>query len=466
MATSGQFPEVAPDWNNLSVIHRNTLPPRASFYLYDSESDAIARDPIKSRSQCLSGTWKFHLADNPFEAPDFKNSDISKWSDINVPSMWQLEGHGRGPQYSNVNYTFPVNPPHVPWENNETGNYTRKFTIPENWAGTQIRLRFEGVDSSFHVWVNNKDVGYSQGARNPAEFDITQALTKGENTLSVRVYQWSDGAYLERQDQWSLSGIFRDVFLLSFPKVHIQDFQISTELDEEYKDANLSVRIELSRSSENEEVGLKLLDGAGKDIVSTSTKAAKNVHLQLPVKNPHKWTAETPYLYTLVLSFGDKFVAQRIGFRKTELKDGLFLINGKRIVFRGANRHEHHPDHGRSVPYEFLKQDLLLMKTHNINSIRTCHQPSDPRLYDLADELGFWVMDEADLECHGFAEIDEAALTEEQKRLSFEEKKALIYGGAARWTSDNPKWEEAYVDRAKQLVMRKCLDFVLRDCMS
>ena len=176
---------------------------------------------------------------------------------------------------------------------------------------------------------------------------------------------------------------------------------------------------------------------------------------ELPIKNPLKWTAEAPNLYNLVLTISDQVIAQRVGFRKTELKNGLFLVNGKRVVFRGTNRHEHHPDFGRSVPYEFLKRDLLLMKTHNINAIRTCHQPSDPRLYDLADELGLWIMDEADLECHGFSEIDEAALPEEQRKLPYEERKKIIYGAAGRWTSNNPEWEGAYLDRAKQLVMSR-----------
>lgn len=198
---TGSYPKSQPDWNNLSVIHRNTLPPRASFYSYTSETDALTYDTTKSSSQSLSGTWKFHLANSPAEAPDFAKSDLSKWSSIQVPSMWQLEGHGSGPHYSNVNYIFPVDPPNVPSNENETGSYHRIFEIPRTWADTLIRLRFEGVDSSFHVWVNGKEVGYSQGARNPSEFDITNFVLTGENTIAVRVYKWCDGSYIERQDQ-------------------------------------------------------------------------------------------------------------------------------------------------------------------------------------------------------------------------------------------------------------------------
>lgn len=239
---------------------------------------------------------------------------------------------------------------------------------------------------------------------------------------------------------------------MAFPTVHIEDFHVQTLLDDEYRNATLSVEVNLSKSSS---VSLKLLD-ASKQVVVSESKAATDsvVKFSIPIADPHKWTAETPYLYDLLLSVDDSVISQRIGFRKTELKDGLFLVNGKRVVFRGANRHEHHPVSGRTVPLEFLKQDLLLMKSNNINALRTSHQPNDPRLYDLADELGLWVMDEADLECHGFDSIEEAALSEEQRKLSFEERKLMTYGTAARWTSDNKDWEAAYVDRAKQLVYR------------
>jgi beta-galactosidase len=259
-------------------------------------------------------------------------------------------------------------------------------------------------------------------------------------------------AYSVSQDQWWLSGIFRDVNLLAFPKVHIQDFQVQTLLDDKYQNAILSVEVELSHATQ---VSLHLLDAAHNTIVKQSKLADEyQISFTLLIENPHKWTAETPYLYDLILSIEGCSIARRIGFRRLELKDGLFLVNGKRIVFRGVNRHEHHPLSGRAVPLEFLKQDLILMKSHNINAIRTSHQPNDPRLYDLADELGLWIIDAADLACHGFATVDEAALPPEQRNLPFEEKKALVYGKAARWTSDNPAWEEAYVDRARQLVTR------------
>jgi beta-galactosidase len=240
--------------------------------------------------------------------------------------------------------------------------------------------------------------------------------------------------------------------LLAFPKAHIQDFQVQTLLDDRYQNAILSVEVELSHATQ---VSLQLLDAKHNTVLKQSKLADEyQISFTLPIENPHKWTAETPYLYDLVLSVEGCSIAQRIGFRRLELKDGLFLVNGKRVVFRGVNRHEHHPTSGRAVPLEFLKQDLMMMKSNNINAIRTSHQPNDSRLYDLADELGLWIIDEADLECHGFATIDESALPQEQRSLSFEEKKALVYDKAARWTSDNPAWEEAYLDRVRQLVMR------------
>jgi beta-galactosidase len=472
------FPPSTPHWNNLSILHENTLPPRASFVpypdVYSALSSSLSSSPPSTFVQSLSGTWNFHLSNSPFTAPEnfhLRDHDVSKWGTIQVPGMWQLQGYGRGPQYTNVNYPFPVDPPNVPWEGNETGSYVREFSVPEVFRNHQIRLRFEGVDSSFSVWINGEYVGYSQGSRNPSEFDVTKVLElKGENRIAVRVYQFCDGSWIEdqvssfsemvvidddscaRQDQWWLSGIFRDVNLIAFPKIHIQDFQVQTLLDDDYQNATLSVDVDLSQSTE---VSAKLLNANHKIIFEESKMAGElQVKFRWPLENPHKWTAETPYLYHLLLSVPGSNITQRIGFRRLELKNSLFLINGHRIVFRGVNRHEHHPLSGRTVPYSFLRDDLLLMKLYNINAIRTSHQPNDPRLYDLADELGLWIIDEADLECHGFSSVEEAALPQEQKALSYEERKKIVYGRAARWTSDNPAWEEAYLDRAKQLVMR------------
>ena len=248
-----------------------------------------------------------------------------------------------------------------------------------------------------------------------------------------------------------MSGIFRDVNLLAFPKVHFQDYHVQTLLDNQYKDATLSVEVTLNSSSN---VELSLFDADGKSVATKSQVADSTTTFEISIENPNKWTAETPYLYQLILSIEGCSIQQRVGFRNSELKNGVFVVNGKPVIFRGANRHEHHPEFGRTIPLEFMRQDLILMKTHNINAVRTAHQINDIRLYDLCDELGLWVMDECDLECHGFEPVDQSALPIEQRSLPFEEMKKIIYGSAARWTSDNPDWEEAYVDRARQAVAR------------
>ncbi|KAI1344510.1 intracellular beta-galactosidase BgaD [Xylariaceae sp. FL0016] len=460
MSPSRTYPASQPDWNNLDVLHRNTLPPRVNFYVYNSSKDALTYDVVKSKTHCLSGTWKFHLAKNPFEAPEGFEAeafDAAKWDDTIVPSMWQLNGYGKGPHYTNVNFPIPVDPPNVPFEENETGSYITKFAVPENLRDSQIRLRFEGVDSAFHVWVNGKEVGYHQGSRNPSEFDVTSVVNQaGDNTLAVRVYQYCDATYIEDQDQWRMSGIFRDVYLLGFPsEARIEDLFLQTKLDSQYVDAELKVRVDVSGSGK---LRLDLYDTDKTTSVASESKDVNSggpVEFSFRVKDPKKWTAETPTLYHLVVSVNESsYVAHRVGFRQVEMKDGLIKVNGQRIVLKGANRHEHHPKLGRSVPFEFMKQDLLLMKTHNINAIRTSHQPSDVRLYDLADELGFWVMDEADLECHGFESICDAALSPADRALPFRERQLITRAAAAEWTSNNPVWEEAYVDRAIQLVRR------------
>lgn len=432
------FPGKKPDWSNLEVLHRNTLEPRSYFFLYDNERDALSHDVTKAKAQSLSGTWKFALSKSPYEgAREFFRRDFDTYgfSDIKVPGMWQTQGYGKGPHYTNYDYPWPVNTPNVSYEDNECGRYITRFNVQEGYNSHQLRLRFEGVDSGFTVWLNGKEVGYSQGARNPSEFDVSHLIECGcENVLAVEVYQRSDGSYIEDQDEWWLSGIFRDVYLHAFPKVHPLDYHISTDLDKNYEDATLNVKVDMCASSS---VEMKLLDARGRTVATECKVIESSGSFCVPVNNPHKWTAETPNLYTVVLNFQDdacgSSVAQRVGFRNTGLVDGVFCVNGKPVKLRGVNRHEHHPDHGRAVPYDYMRQDLITMKQHNINAIRTSHQINDPRLYDVADELGLWILDEADLECHGMG---------------------VIGGKAESYVSDNPDWKEAYIDRARQMVSR------------
>ncbi|KAI6383305.1 hypothetical protein MCOR25_000225 [Pyricularia grisea] len=437
-----------PDYNNEAVFRRNCLPHRTYH--------------IPETSLCLNGVWDFNYVSTPLEAPEPK--DEAEWAPINVPGHWQLQGYGR-PHYTNVQYPIPVCPPHVPTEN-PTGSYRRQFQIPPSWdASQQLVLRFEGVDSSYHVFVNGVLVGYAQGARNAAEYDITEHVNRdGPNEVFVRVYQWSDGSYIEDQDQWWLSGIFRDVHLIAFPTdCRIRDWFIRTDLDDEYKNAKLLANAEvISKSKGTLKLTLQELAKNGGTIIGETevevSSDGESPEIVIPVSDPKKWTAETPNLYrvSLTLSSGSAkpyTVSQNIGFRKVELKKGLMCVNGKPIKLRGANRHDHHPRLGRAVPHEYVRRDLLLMKTHNINALRCSHYPPHPKLFDLADELGLWVMDEADLECHGF--YDAIARPQDiPEERDYEERKALVFPKAAKYTSDKESWKAAYVDRMESMVMR------------
>lgn len=442
--------EIQP-WENPGVVAQNRVPARAGLIPYADDVSAVQRISEDSPwVQLLNGVWKFHFSERVEEAPEaFYNEsfDVSEWDDLPVPSNWQVEGYGR-PHYTNRNYPFPIDPPRVPNEN-PTGCYRRNFTIPAYWAQRQVMLRFDGVDSAFHLWVNGLEVGFSKGSRNTSEFDITPYIRKGTNTLAVRVVQWSDGSYLEDQDMWWLSGIFRDVTLVAEPEVHIFDHRIRTVLDASYRDATLEVRATLKNSTEEEAKGYtfewQLLDRdmqpvheqAHSEQVSTAAGEEVALDVDMLIPNPEKWTAETPYLYTLLMRLKDeagKVVhvgATRVGFRAVEMRNGNVCVNGVPIMIKGVNRHDFHPDLGRTVPWDTMREDILIMKRHNLNAVRTAHYPNDPRFYDLCDEYGLYVMDEADLETHGFESV-----------------------GNRSQLSDDPAWEDAYVDRMIAMVER------------
>ncbi|KAK0390551.1 hypothetical protein NLU13_0055 [Sarocladium strictum] len=443
-----------PDYCNHTVFRRNCLPTRSYF--------------IPETSIVLNGSWDFHYAETPLAAPEpgtfGEAADRSdSWGKLTVPGHWQLQGYGY-PWYTNMQYPIPVDPPYVPSEN-PTGTYRRIFHVPSSWDGEdQLRLRFEGVDSAYHVWVNGILVGYAQGSRNPSEFDVSDYTHRDKpNELWVRVYQWSDGTYIEDQDQWWLSGIFRDVYLLSFPSQNrIEDWFFRTDLDEKYLDATLHVAVDVLVA---EKATLKLTlfkrgERGGARLAETeqSVDSTSKVNLEMKVKNPRKWTAETPYLYQAVLVLKTKSgkehkIQQRIGFRKVEVINGLMTVNGKAIFLHGVNRHEHHPLFGRAVPMEFARRDLILMKQNNINALRTSHQPNNPKLLELCDELGLWVIDEADLECHGF-EVAVWRTKSVPEGTDHDERRALSVSEAAKFTSDNPAWKEAYLDRMESMVQR------------
>lgn len=453
------------DWETLACLQKQRLAPRASFISYAEHTAALTCERGNSSFfKLLNGIWKFSYSQSPQEAPErfYEDTfDVAHWDDLAVPSNWQMHGYGH-PHYTNVVYPFPVDPPHVPTEN-PTGCYRRTFFVPAEWMQQYVTLRFEGVDSAFHAWINGQAVGYSQGSRLPSEFAISPYLQPGTNSIAVRVYQWSDGSYLEDQDQWWLSGIFRDVYLLARPQVHLADFSVETQFAADNLNATLAVHAAIANTSTlhvcTGKVTLALLDASEqpvllKEMESTFTVGAgeqTELDVQARVQAPRRWSAEDPYLYRLVLSIYDhdghllEVIPARVGFRTIVLQDGLFLVNGAPIKLKGVNRHEHHPDVGRAIPYAAMVQDVRLLKQHNINTVRTSHYPNDPRFLDLCDEYGLYVIDEADLECHGFF-----ALHHRNKTDALED----VSGTPAQWTSDNSAWQAAYVERAARMVER------------
>jgi beta-galactosidase len=379
------------------------LPPRTT-----STSDA----PRLS----LDGDWRFRLVPSVaestegFQAPEF---DDAGWATLPVPAHWQLHGHGK-PAYTNTQFPFPVDPPYVP-DDNPTGEYRRTFEIPESWPGGDAVLRFEGVDSCFAAWCNGVELGNSKGSRLPIEFAVGELLKPGENVIAVRVHQWSAGSYLEDQDMWWLSGIFRSVSLLARPADGLADFFVHADYDHETGAGRLRVETSAPALLSIPELGVS-------DAPADETR--EFAHVQ-------PWSAESPRLYDAELVTPGEKVRLRIGFRTVEVTGGQLLVNGKAILLRGVNRHEWHPDHGRAVPAETMREDLLLMKRHNINAVRTSHYPPHPDFLALCDELGLWVVDECDLETHGFA----------------------LVGWAGNPPAD-PTWRPAMLDRMRRMVER------------
>ncbi|GEK57691.1 hypothetical protein CHL76_01170 [Marinococcus halophilus] len=419
------------DWEDLTTLQRNRRAARASFV---SQSEAGGARNVT----LLNGDWKFHYAPSPEEAPEgFHAPDFSdaNWDTLAVPSHWQLHGYGR-PHYTNVIYPFPVDPPNIPSEN-PTGSYRRTFELAEVPEGHTVLLAFEGVDSAFHVWVNGQLAGYSQGSRVPGEFDVTELVNAGTNHIAVRVYQWSDGSYIEDQDMWWMSGIFRDVSVQVKPPVYVNDFFVRTLLDEEYRDAVCRIDVHTNRAEEAYTVDAYLYDGAEEIGTAQLPADSSGTSADMHVANPNKWSAESPYLYQLVLVVRDDSgeevdrVVHDIGFRSVELKGGVFLVNGVPITLKGVNRHDHDPETGRAVSAARMEEDVLLMKQNNINAVRTAHYPNAPAFYDLCNRYGLYVIDEADLECHGFDVIND-------------------------WSqlSQDPEWKEAYLDRMVRMVER------------
>ncbi|MEO7769235.1 MAG: glycoside hydrolase family 2 TIM barrel-domain containing protein [Ferruginibacter sp.] len=421
-------PKEIEDPQNIGI---NKEASHASLMPFGSMKEALAANrSASSFSRSLNGMWKFNWVDWPQKRPvDFYKTsyDVSGWKDIKVPSNWQVEGYGT-PDYSNFTLIFQSDFPRVMTEpknkkyttlseRNPVGSYRRDFTVPADWNGRRIFISFDGVDAGFFIWVNGEKVGYSVNSRNVAEFDLTNYVKPGKNTLAVEVYRFTSGSYLENQDMWRLSGIFRNVTLWSAPNEHIRDYFIKTNLDDQYRDADVSVTAKVknygSTPMKAHEINVSLYNGTTPLSGATGKKAIQQlkpgeeetVEVTFHVNNPEKWTAETPKLYTAVITLSDgsraiETLSSHIGFREIEIKGRLFTVNGIPIKLKGVNRHENWPDDGHAVTEEQMIRDVILIKQTNSNHVRTCHYSDDPRWYELCDVYGIYLVAEANVECH------------------------------------------------------------------
>ncbi len=466
MITSRAASEEIPDWENPHMFNQNKEIPHASMMPFATIEKALSNKHQASvYYKSLNGTWKFNWVRKPADRPHdfFKPTyDVSEWDDIKVPSNWELQGYGV-PIYCNHQYEFasykapvseeikfvdkiyPANPGQIPHDYNPVGSYRRNFTVPQSWDGREVFIQFGAVKSAFYIWVNGQKVGYSQGSKTEAEWNITKYLQKGDNTLAVEVYRWSDGSYLECQDFWRISGIERDVFIYSTPKVRIRDFFVNADLDHTYRNGKLSVDVELKNHEKNFRSGnyklsYQLFDQQQKVVAQKTLNAPiqkkemLKLHFDDVIDQPLKWTAETPDLYTLVLELTDdkgnnEIVSTKVGFRKIEIIDGVFYINGVQVLIKGVNRHEHNQYTGHVVNEEDMLHEIMLMKQFNINAVRNSHYPNHPRFYDLCDEYGIYVTDEANIESHG-----------------------MYYGKYS--LAKNPEWKDAHLDRNVRMVER------------
>lgn len=421
-------------WENNLEAGRNRLYPRASFNRYATLEDALENNGNINGHQSLNGNWQFQLFPSPIEAEErIKEQRFEDFNEMAVPSCWQLKGYD-ALHYTDVLYPFPINPPYVPAEN-PTGVYVRTFEATPN-AKEKVRLKFHGVSSFFRVWINQIEIGWSKGSRLESEFDITDAVNYGSNQLVVEVVKWSDGTYLEDQDMWWLSGIIRDVEIYSEKERDPYDIKIQTLADENHQDFTLKVDLKLPEGTATVSDYEASLYMQGNLIWKWPFQHCSEdiCVLEKRIERPLLWTAETPHLYDLVVSAKAKdtsFIAVPFGFRSIEIRKGMILLNGKNIFFNGVNRHDFNPREGLTVTKEQMEEDIILMKQHNINAVRTAHYPSHPYFYELCDRYGLYVIDETDLECHGFENT-----------------------GNYNWISDNQEWSTVYVDRLIRMVER------------
>ena len=449
-----------PDWENPEIFQRNREYPHAAFYRFPTAEAARAHgDPAASPLyQSLNGTWKFTYVSRPADRPRFfmrSDTDVANWEDVTVPGNWELEGFGT-PIYTNITYPFAKNPPFIDHDDNPVGSYRRNFSVPADWSGKEVYLHFGGVSGAMYVWVNGREVGYSEGSKTPAEFRITDYLGEGENTLAVQVYRWSDGSYLEDQDFWRLSGIDRDVYLYATEQVTVRDFRVVAELEgDDYADGNLEVGLAFRNTGNAAGAGYRvravLYDGSREVVsaertvnVAPGDETTTRLTARVPAAKP--WTAETPNLYRLVLSLAtdDGRVTEAtgvdVGFRTVEIKNSQFLVNGVPVYLKGVNLHDHDPATGHVISREVTRLDMQRMKEFNVNAIRCSHYPKNDWFYAMCDSLGFYVIDEANIETHGMG-------TTNQGLDNNEEAKGLH-------PAYRPEWKAMHLDRTIRMFER------------
>ena len=425
-------------YEDLNVMHDKTMPARA-YYIPASVrmDDLVEHRENSDRFQMLSGEWKFQYYNSIYDVKESfyeKGYDVSGFDHVTVPGVWQMDGYDTH-QYTNIRYPFPFDPPYVP-QDIPCGAYVHNFEYNREKKASKAFLNFEGVDSCFYVWVNGVYAGYSQVSHATSEFDVTDLLNEGENTLAVLVLKWCDGSYLEDQDKFRMSGIFRDVYLLKRPEKTIRDYQITTDVEKD----RVTVKLDMY-FSEPVETKVTIEDKYG--AVVARGEAAEDGVLELTVLNPVLWNAENPYLYQIILTMPDEVIVDRIGFRTIEIRDKVVYFNGEKIKFRGVNRHDSDPETGFVIDVRQIKKDLMLMKQHNFNAIRSSHYPNAPYFYQMCDEYGFMVIDEADIEAHGPFMLYRKEDTDQNRFRRWNEKIA-----------DDPAWEKAIVDRVRLMVQR------------
>ena len=425
-------------YEDLNVMHDKTMSARA-YYIPASVrmNDLVEYRERSDRFQLLNGEWKFRYYSSIYDVTESfyeKGYDVSGFDQVTVPGVWQMDGYDTH-QYTNIRYPFPFDPPYVP-QDIPCGAYVHNFEYHREKKAPKAFLNFEGVDSCFYVWVNGAYAGYSQVPHATSEFDVTDLLNEGENTLAVLVLKWCDGSYLEDQDKFRMSGIFRDVYLLKRPEKTIRDYYITTDVEKD----RVTVKLDMY-FSEPVETKVTIEDKYG--AVVARGEAAENGVLELTVLNPVLWNAENPYLYQVILTMPDEVIVDRIGFRTIEIKDKVVYFNGEKIKFRGVNRHDSDPETGFVINARQIKKDLMLMKQHNFNAIRSSHYPNAPYFYQMCDEYGFMVIDEADIEAHGPFMLYRKEDTDRNRFQHWNEKIA-----------DDPAWEKAIVDRVRLMVQR------------